>query len=140
MAQPTCPATSVQVIRYLNRLAIGRWKSVATLNGFRCRLPASMATPINKMSAGRPPSQTLKASRCAMAAASPIHRGSSVVGWLAKGTTAWLKPAANAALNRSTSEAGVFLSVTQARPASRHATAADPNWRMVIWPTPVCVR
>ena len=27
-------------------------------------------TPINKMSAGRPPSQTLKASRCAMAAAS----------------------------------------------------------------------
>jgi len=44
------------------------------------------------MSAGRPPSQTLKANRCAMAAASPIHRGSSVVGWLAKGTTAWPKP------------------------------------------------
>jgi hypothetical protein len=57
-----------------------------------------------------------------------------------EGLTAWLKPAATAALNRSTSEAGVFLSMNQARPASRHATAADPNWRMVIWPTPVCVR
>ena len=78
--------------------------TVATREKWRRMAPAKCLvssatdpTPINKMSAGRPPSQTLKASRCAMAAASPIHRGSSVVGWLAKGTTAWPKPAAAAA-------------------------------------------
>ena len=44
-----------------------KWRRIAPA---KCRVSSPIVpTPINKMSAGRPPSQTLKASRCAMAAA-----------------------------------------------------------------------